>query len=283
MKMSKAEKIFMWVCFILGILCILYGIAVLRIASGTMFFMVWFAGGACLILLGFGIRAHIMRLLPSPLKAVLLVLLATGVICLCVTWILIGMHFHDKGNNKIDYLVVLGAQVKVRSQDELPTEDASDAPAIDQKGAIAPSTVLQYRLETAADYLRAHPDTICICSGGKSPLEPEAEGTVMARWLAQHGVDASRIVVEDQSTNTVENIQNSFSLIHEHGTSVGIVTNNFHVFRACAIAEKAIKTSSECAVSDVTGIAATSNAFYLPNNMLRESMGIVKDWVKGNL
>ena len=48
----------MLICLILSILCILYGICVLRIASGTMFFMVWFAIGACLLLLGMLIHSH---------------------------------------------------------------------------------------------------------------------------------------------------------------------------------------------------------------------------------
>ena len=54
------------------------------------------------------------------------------------------------------------------------------------------------------------------------------------------------------------------------------MTNNFHVFRAVKIAEK-------LGLENVCGIAAKSNTLYLPNNMLREYGGILKDWMAGNV
>ena len=60
------------------------------------------------------------------------------------------------------------------------------------------------------------------------------------------------------------------------GKRVGIVTNNFHVFRSVAIARKQ-------GLADVCGIAAPSTAFYLPNNLFREVFGITKDALWGNL
>ena len=271
----------MIICLALGIISILYGIAVIRVASGTMFFMIWFVIGACLILLGTLIRARLFNLLPGAVKTVLLVLIAAGALTLCITCALIGSHFHDKGNKNIDYLIVLGAQVK----------------------SVGPSTVLRYRLETAAAYLKENPDTVCVVSGGKSPSEPEAEGEVMAGWLAAHRIDAGRILIENKSTSTVENIRFSLDLIEKAqketgrpagcGVTIGVVTNNFHVFRGRAILKKACRdlTGSESGsasdnslpVEGVCGIAAHSTPFYLPNNMLRESMGIVKDFLKGNL
>ena len=57
---------------------------------------------------------------------------------------------------------------------------------------------------------------------------------------------------------------------------VGIVTNDFHVFRATGIARKA-------GIRHVFGIAAYSVPWYQPNNMLREGLGILKDYAVGNL
>ena len=280
----------MIICIILGIISILYGIAVLRVASGTMFFMVWFLIGACFILLGLGIRAHLFSLLPKAVRALLLILIAAGILTLCVTWILISTHFHDKGNKNIDYLIVLGAQVKVVSQDETVSGSGG-------RGTVGPSTVLLFRLQTAADYLKKNPDTVCVVSGGKSPYEPEAEGDVMARWLKEHGISEGRILIENRSASTVENIRYSLVLIENaerqsgraggSGITLGIVTNNFHVFRGRAILKKACSDmpagDAGLTVTRADGIAAHSTPFYLPNNMLRESMGIVKDFLKGNL
>ena len=52
--------------------------------------------------------------------------------------------------------------------------------------------------------------------------------------------------------------------------ATGIVTNNFHVFRGVMIAKRYTD-------ADVTGIAAFTEYQYLPNNMVRETFGILKD------
>ena len=84
----------------------------------------------------------------------------------------------------------------------------------------------------------------------------------------EKGIDTARILTEDQSQTTGQNITNSKKLMKE-GASVGIVTNNFHVFRALQIAKK-------YGLSDVCGIAADSTPKYLPNNMLREFFAEMK-------
>ena len=98
----------------------------------------------------------------------------------------------------------------------------------------------------------------------------------MADYLVQHGIEQERILLEDTSTNTVENIQNSKVLMELPYDGVGIVTNNFHVFRAVQIAKVQ-------GLEGVYGIAADSNVLYLPNNMLRECCGILKDWIMKNI
>jgi len=62
----------------------------------------------------------------------------------------------------------------------------------------------------------------------------------------------------------------------EENSSVGIVTNNFHVYRGTALARKQ-------GFSNVYGIPAPSSPAYLPNNMLREFVGILKDTLQGNM
>ena len=57
---------------------------------------------------------------------------------------------------------------------------------------------------------------------------------------------------------------------------MGIVTNNFHIFRATHIAEK-------CGYAKVYGIAAPSEFLMQGNNMLREFMGVMKDFLVGNI
>lgn len=154
----------------------------------------------------------------------------------------------------MDYLIVLGAQVRENG----------------------PSAVLQYRLDAALSYMQENPETICIVSGGQGVNEPFSEAKGMSDYLISHGILSERIILEDTSRNTVENIRNSKALIRNFDGSVGIVTNNFHVFRAVGIAKAQ-------GLGDVYGISAYSHPLYLPNNVLRECCGILKDYFFQNL
>ncbi len=85
-----------------------------------------------------------------------------------------------------------------------------------------------------------------------------------------------RIIKEEASRNTYENILFSGQLFDMEEAEVGIVTSNFHVFRALCLARAA-------GYQNVCGIAARSHFGVLPNNMLREFFGVLKDFAVGNL
>ena len=234
---------------IIGILCVLYGIAVFLIRSGTMFYAVWLALGACFLLLGFLARIRFYDRLPKILKALLLIAAAAVILLfiICEGFVLRG--FGSRAPEGLDYLIVLGAQVR---------EDG-------------PSAVLKYRLDAAVDYLKENESTLCIVTGGKGEGEPLTEGEGMKQYLTAQGIDPARILVEDQARNTVQNIQFSKQLM-----STALVTNNFHVTRATALARKQ-------GLTNVYAIAAPSDPVYLPNNMFREFFGLTKDFLAGNL
>ena len=139
-----------------------------------------------------------------------------------------------------------------------------------------PSAVLRYRLDEAAAYMRDNSSTICIVTGGQGLAEPVAEGISMRDYLVGLGIDASRILVEDKARNTIQNILFSMPLMSSPDASCGIVTNNFHVARALALARKQ-------GLTDIYAIAAPSDLLFLPNNMFREVFGLTKDFLAGNL
>lgn len=94
----------------------------------------------------------------------------------------------------------------------------------------------------------------------------------MAKYLIAQGIDESRILREAQSSNTRGNLVNSAALMDVETDSVVIVTNNFHMYRALLLAEK-------LGYGNAQGLAAGSNPAMLPNNLLREFMGVVKDFI----
>ena len=239
----------------LGAAAIVYGASVMLIWSGSAFFAVWYVIGAALSGCGIAMRLGAWQALPRALRMFVGVAAALAAAATLGVAALILTTAHEPAPEGLDELVVLGAQVR---------PDGS------------PSTVLRYRLDTAADYLRENPSTRCIVSGGKGANEPCSEAEAMDLYLESCGIDAARIELEDASTNTVENLRNSRALLADAGDAVGIVTNDFHVLRATRIAAKQ-------GYANAHGIAAPSDAWYVPNNVLREVMGVVKDFLFGNM
>lgn len=84
-----------------------------------------------------------------------------------------------------------------------------------------------------------NPDTLCIVSGGKGDDEKISEALAMKNYLLEKGMDSDRIIMEDKSTSTYENIQNSLKILDELGMShdMTIVTDGFHQYRASLIAK----------------------------------------------
>ena len=239
---------------IVGVACALYGIAIMALWSGTSFFMVWYVLAVIFLLAAWAVHTGAWENASVVVKRLVGIVVAVIVAVLVVANGFIFTSYGDRGEDGLNYLVVLGAQMR------------DDGPSI----------VLQHRLDTAYDYLMENPETLCIVSGGQGPNEPTTEAEGMAAYLLARGVPAERIILEPQATTTVENIRYSMAFFDAETDHVGIVTNNFHVFRGTRIAQK-------CGIANVCGIAAPSNPFYLPNNLLRESLGVVKDFVFGNI
>lgn len=109
-----------------------------------------------------------------------------------------------------DYIIVLGARV-VGSN---------------------PGRPLSERINTAHDYLERNPDTIAILSGGQGSDEIMSEARCMYNELTRMGIDPSRLIMEEDSTSTFENMTFSLEHIEGEGVKVGIVTNGFHIYRS---------------------------------------------------
>ncbi len=238
---------------IVGILCVLYCLALaITGGTGTWFFLIWGIMGIAFTLWGI-FRGRIWHAMPHWLHitAGTLFLLMLAVFLFTEGCIISG--FSKNTDKELDYIVVLGAQLKTTG----------------------PSRVLQYRLDTAYEYLTAHPDTKVIVSGGQGSNEPASEAQGMYDYLVKRGIEPDRIVLEDKSVNTEQNIRFSKEFLQADADKVGIVSNNFHVFRA-------VKLAKATGYRNVVGIAAPATAFYLPNNMLREFFGVVKDFLMGH-
>lgn len=106
-----------------------------------------------------------------------------------------------------------------------------------------PSPMLASRLDLALVLARTYPEATVITSGGVDLTEEVAEGEVMARYLAEHGLARTRIRVEGRSSSTQENMAFSRVILQAAGIAadapVRLVTSDFHTLRAIRIAHKA--------------------------------------------
>ena len=112
--------------------------------------------------------------------------------------------------------------------------DAAAPPTLIVFGAAlrgdVPTQALSCRLEAAYDFLTTYPDGVAVLSGGMGARETITEAAAMSRWLTARGIDPARLIPEEQSRNTVENIAFSLPLI-DPDSPVIAVSNGFHLYR----------------------------------------------------
>lgn len=105
-----------------------------------------------------------------------------------------------------------------------------------------PSPTLVERLELAYALALQHPAAQVIVSGGIDFGQTVSEASVMAAYLERRGLDKGRILREERSTSTHENLVFSLRLLPGAQAAqlpMLLVTSDFHTLRARWIAKKA--------------------------------------------
>ena len=141
-----------------------------------------------------------------------------------------------------------------------------------------PSQLLQDRLEEALTYLEEEPEVLVVVSGGQGSNEPTTEARCMADYLVSSGVEEERILLEERSHNTRENLLYSRAVLEEAGVDpkedgVLLVSNGFHLTRARMLAQR-------LDYGAVSTLAAPSS--HLPSRLqmyVREPLALVKSFI----
>lgn len=189
------------------------------------------------------------------LLTALLALILTGAVCFLIPLIAVLAGGHDDVRGDPRIMVIFGCQLR------------SDGP----------STLLKDRLDTALAYLEEHPDMTVVVSGAQGTNEPTSEAQGMYDYLTAHGVDGERILMEDRSFSSWENVTYSLEVLAAGGydTSGGVVlvSNAFHLTRARMLWERADGTGP------VSVLAAPSSHFPTRLRMyVREPLALVKSF-----
>lgn len=159
---------------------------------------------------------------------------------------------HEPEKNK-DFLIILGCGLR---KDGTPTP------------------LLKGRLDRAISFAERQMDETgkpltFITSGGQGPDEVISESASMKLYLMEHGIPEERIIEEDRSTNTFENMSFSKEKICQIDpqSKIAFATTNYHVFRSGLFARR-VKMRA-------VGMGAETKWYFWPNAAVREFAGLL--------
>lgn len=272
----------MWIAGIGAAVCLAYyGVIVYYSGFSTSFAWIWPLAAAFLLALAGGMvyGRHHPKKVPLWLPVSAFTFLGASVVILCVVEVLVFLGAASSDVPNLDYVIVLGAKV--------------------EEGRISSS--LRRRLDKAIEYSQRNPDTVLILSGGQGKDEPASEAQMMYEYLRYNGVPERQLVMEDRSDSTAQNIVYSkavidrleaekdekknqadltppgpYMVVEDKPIQIGVLTSNFHVFRATQIARR-------CGLESVCGIGASCDPVLFLHLCVRECAAILKDKLMGNM
>lgn len=161
------------------------------------------------------------------------------------------LHQLKRFKKNVDYIIILDSGI--RSEEVTP--------------------LLKSRLDKGVDYYQRNSESKFIVSGGQGPDEPVSEAFAMAKYLCSIGVPKNKVILEDKSTTTYENMLFSKKKIEAlseapyHDKNIIFSTNNYHVFRASVYAKKVHLKAH--------GVGAPTAHFFLPSALIREFIALL--------
>ncbi len=154
-----------------------------------------------------------------------------------------------------DYLIILGCGIR---------RDGTPCPLL--RGRIDRALAFRDR-----QLKKTGKDLIFVTSGGQGSNEVISESESMKRYLISRGIPEDRILKEDRSTSTYENMKFSREKILEQAPDAKIAfsTSNYHVFRSGLFARR-VKMRA-------VGMGADAKWYFWPNALVREFIGLLTE------
>ena len=139
-----------------------------------------------------------------------------------------------------------------------------------------PTPLLRGRIDRALAFAekqkaKTGKEPVFVTSGGKGPDEVISESSSMKQYLIERGVDPGRILEEDRSTDTFENMKFSKEKIFavDPAGKIAFSTTNYHVFRSGVFARR-VKMRA-------VGMGAETRWYFWPNASVREFVGLLTE------
>ena len=189
-------------------------------------------------------------------RRIVAVVTCIGLIYFCICEIFVVGNCRTDKDPERSYIIVLGAAVR----------------------GTKPTLALTHRLQATYDYLVEYPESTAVVSGGQGNGEDISEAQCMRDWLVERGIDPERIIMENRSTSTMENLEFSKELILKNGgraDDIAIVSSPYHLYRA--------KTMAKSLGIDAAGVACVYGyPVFTLGMFIREAFGITHLWIFGN-
>ena len=178
------KKVFFIINIILCVISFLYGISILNVKSGTLFYLIWFLISAFFIIIDLLIYFKVFEKY-KVFKKIFIWVCSIGICIFLVILSLIISKMNVKPVKNLDYIIVLGAQVK-------------------ESG---PSVILRYRLDRAVSYLKENDNTLVIVSGGQGANEKATEASVMKEYLVNNAMQITNDVISLFQAILAQNVE----------------------------------------------------------------------------
>ena len=108
---------------------------------------------------------------------------------------------------------------------------------------------MQRRCEGAAAWLRRHPDGRIVACGGRTGRSDTSEAAEMKRRLIALGISRERIILEDSSRITRENLTNALSMLaNDEKGRLYLATSDYHMPRALLTLRRCGGSAKACCV-----------------------------------
>lgn len=243
---------------VLAVLCLGYYLAAASYAGfGASFLGFWLVLAMLLLLVAvlliFHKKYQILFLIPKAIRIIFMMLLICGILFFGVMEGLVLSGTGAQADECREYVIVLGAQVRGTRITKL----------------------LAQRIDAAYEYLENNPECLVVCTGGQGTGEDISEAEAIKGRLIELGIDENRILVEDKSRTTYENLKFALDIIGDKDAKVAVVTNSFHAYRAKLLAERV-------GFTDAQAIAGETKAVLFLNYVVREGFALAKELVFGN-
>ena len=139
-----------------------------------------------------------------------------------------------------------------------------------------PSPILRGRIDRALGFAEKQKkltgrEITFVTSGGQGADETISESESMKRYLVGKGIPEERIIMEDRSTDTFENMKFSKEkiLAANPEAKVAFSTTNYHVFRSGLYARR-VKMRA-------VGMGSDTKWYFWPNASVREFVGLLTE------